>query len=956
VSEARAMTGAADWRSDAEKDKSLLRTAALSLFKTWIPEHPEASAERDQAYGLFKQAMGARAFITFVSSLSSGIDDVVAHGFADEALSMQELLVQREGTDAFLDPRNALRVVRRKYGMMTLITRLTGAFEHRNVVALSLEGAIERAELMELARLISARVVDSSAEEEQTLRRGLSRANLKGVEVIFHADVIGRRLPIGWPVKHVFALIGRALRAPQGDPGLAARAALARHLPRLDSKSLRQVALYSRELNAELDAPTGLDLCAELVQKADEARMLQATRTLFDAFQAARRDALRQRALELPEDAEAGSVAIETTDFASEAQMAEDAGAQTESDELVRTARALDRIRTLRGRDFFARISLLGGELDFEGAARSGQGFERVERTLAALDPVDALRSARRVLEPLFRARALAAAAATLSRLERREDARSAAGEALVAARECTEADAHGAFAAAIEAALTTQDEVTAEAAVTEGAARAHAVRDAAERAAALMRLTSTLLEAGALPASTRAALSRSALGPDIHFWGRREVEAPLIEGLVSLLPAEDADTQLFLQKVAAHPSATVRAGVVRTMPLSETPAMRNMLLAHLRDRDPDVRIEVIERLGASGDRGLVLYLVNACKHVQGDGPQSPPTPATREEKRALLLNLARLDGERQLPLVNAFLGGLHTEGPGLTDRQRPLKDDVDLQIAALEVLLHLRSRSARRLIFNAAERSRRAGTPVADTFAAVWSVLKSAPYGDAQLPRSPHDPAWTEADRFDLDAWLERQRTEAETASAQQPETPPERVTEAPAAPAQRPGRASPRPASEPPAKPGLFERLKRTLLGDMPAPEAPLPRSGERPTPEAEAPAPAHADTAPTPQAASSPSPQVFPATLLIEAHLDAETPSAVSRLTLDCALYATSNDPTPLWREAVVARCVGPRVTLELGRGTPLPAPLPASVWLDLGRPGETTPAVRIQLSRARSVVHG
>ncbi len=46
MSEAKAMTGAADWRSDAEKDKSLLRTAALSLFKTWIPEHPEASAER----------------------------------------------------------------------------------------------------------------------------------------------------------------------------------------------------------------------------------------------------------------------------------------------------------------------------------------------------------------------------------------------------------------------------------------------------------------------------------------------------------------------------------------------------------------------------------------------------------------------------------------------------------------------------------------------------------------------------------------------------------------------------------------------------------------------------------------------------------------------------------------------------------------------------------------------
>jgi hypothetical protein len=956
VSEAKAMTGAADWRSDAEKDKSLLRTAALSLFKTWIPEHPEASAERDQAYGLFKQAMGGRASITFVSSLSSGVDDVVAHGFAEEPLSMQELLVQREGTDAFLDPRNALRVVRRKYGMMTLITRLTGALEHRNVVALSIEGAIERAELMELARLVSARVVDSSAEEEQTLRRALARANLKNVEFIFHADIIGRRLPVGWPVKHVFALVGRALRAPHGDPGLAARGALVRHLPRLDSKALRQVALYSRELSSELDAPMGLDLGSELLQKADEATLLQATRALFDAFQTERRNAQRQRALDQSDAPDVTLISAEATDFVSEAELAEEAGAQTETDELVRTARALDRIRTLRGRDFFARISMLGGELDFEGAARSGQGFDRVERTLATLDPADALRSARRVLEPLFRARALAAAAATLARLDRRDEAQSAAAEALAAARECTEADAHGAFAAAIEASLSAQDETTAEAAVTEGAARAHGVREPAERAAALMRLTSTLIESGALPASTRAALSRSALGPDIHFWGRREVEAPLVEGLIALLPAEDDDTQLFLQKVVAHPSATVRAGVVRTMPLSETPALRNMLLAHLRDRDPDVRIEVVERLGASGDRALVLYLVNACKHVQGDGPQSPPTPATREEKRALLLNLTRLDGERQLPLVNAFLGALHTEGPGLTDRQKPLKDDVDLQLAALEVLVHLRSRGARRLIFNAAERARRVGSPIAETFAAVWGVLKAAPYGDAHLPRSPHDPAWTEADRFELDTWLEGQRAEAAPAAAQPTGAVSERVDEPLTPPRPAPLRASPQAVPDAPEKPGLFERLKRKFLGDSPAEPANSPRSDAPPGPEVETslpPAPA-AET--EPPAPTSPPTPVYPATLLIEAHIEGGLESGASTLAFECALYATSSEQTPLWRDTVLARCAGPRVVLELGRSIPLPAPLPASVWLDLSQKGHEAAAARIQLSRARSVVHG
>jgi len=638
----------------------------------------------------------------------------------------------------------------------------------------------------------------------------------------------------------------------------------------------------------------------------------------------------------------------------SEARQAEDAGAQTEGDTLVRTARALDRIRSLRGRDFFARISMLGGELDFEGAARSGQGFDRVERTLAALDPADALRSARRVIEPLFRARALAAAAATLWRLDRLDDARAATGEALTAARECTDADTHGAFAAVIEAALSTQDEATAEVAVVEGAHRAHTVREPAERAAALMRLTSTLLEAGALPASTRNALSRSALGPDIHFWGRREVEAPLVEGLVSLLPPENADTHLFLQKVVAHPSATVRAGVVRTMPLSEIPALRNMLLAHLRDRDPDVRIEVIERLGASGDRGLVLYLVNACRHVQGDGPQSPPTPATREEKRALLLNLARLDGERQLPLINAFLGGLHTEGPGLSDRQRPLKDDVDLQLAALEVLIHLRSRGARRLVFNAAERSRRAGSPVTDTFSAVWAVLKSAPYGDAQLPRSPHDPAWTEADRFDLDAWLEAQRKAAAPEPSRPAETSAEGVEETTGQPTQPPRQPSPRPAPEPPPRPGLFERLKRKFLGDSMAAEASIQRAAVEPRSAPEP--PTQAESEPVLHATSAPSPVVYPATLIIETYIEDDTSSIASSLTLECTLYATSTDTVPLWRESVVGRCVGRRLTLELGRSSPLPAPIPAGAWLDLGLPEASVPTARIQLSRARTVVHG
>ena len=343
---------------------------------------------------------------------------------------------------------------------------------------------------------------------------------------------------------------------------------------------------------------------------------------------------------------------------------------------------------------------------------------------------------------------------------------------------------------------------------------------------------------------------------------------------------------------------------------------------------------------------------MNACQHVQGDGPQSPPTPATREEKRALLLNLARLDGERQLPLVNAFLGALHTEGPGLTDRQKPLKDDVDLQLAALEVLVHLRSRGARRLIFNAAERARRVGSPIAETFAAVWGVLKAAPYGDAHLPRSPHDPAWTEADRFELDTWLEGQRAEAAPAAAQPTSAVSERVDEPLTPPRPAPLRASPQAVPDAPEKPGFFERLKRKFLGDSEV-EAALPSA---PAAEPEPPAPTSPPTSPPTSLSTSPSTPVYPATLLIEAHIEGGLESGASTLAFECALYATSSDQTPLWRDTVLARCAGPRVVLELGRSIPLPAPLPASVWLDLSQSGHEAAAARIQLSRARSVVHG
>ena len=210
----KVVTGASDWRSEEEKEKSHLRTASMSLFKTWIPEHPEASAERDQVMGLWRQALAHRGRVTFVSTLSTGVDDIMVHEYHDQGLSMQELLVQREGTEAFLDPRNALRVVRRKYGMMTLITRMTGTMEHRNIVAISMQRDIEPRELVEFSKLLASRITDTAAEEEQVFRKAFSRGQFPHVEVLFHSDIVGRRLPVPWEVKQVYALAGRAARTP----------------------------------------------------------------------------------------------------------------------------------------------------------------------------------------------------------------------------------------------------------------------------------------------------------------------------------------------------------------------------------------------------------------------------------------------------------------------------------------------------------------------------------------------------------------------------------------------------------------------------------------------------------------------------------------------------------------------------------------------------------------------
>ena len=290
------VTGAADWRSESEKRKSILRKACIALFKTWIPDHPEASMARE----------GLPEFPGF----DDGLQRQHRHGesvlwlrrhvcprFSAQPLSMQELLVQREGTDAFLDPKNALRVVRRKFGMMTLISRMSSTFEQRNVIAVRLKSGISQEELVQFGRAFGTRVEGTAAEEEIELKKRLKTTPCPHVDVLYHSDLVGRRAPVPWPVKEVYSVLGRRYRRRRNIPPEELTAFAHESVKRLNAKALRQLSIYADELSADLDAG-GLDPYAELVKAADGVMLT--TRSIFDEFREIRAQQRRNRGTDSP--------------------------------------------------------------------------------------------------------------------------------------------------------------------------------------------------------------------------------------------------------------------------------------------------------------------------------------------------------------------------------------------------------------------------------------------------------------------------------------------------------------------------------------------------------------------------------------------------------------------------------------------------------------------------------
>ena len=733
-------TGAADWRSELEKRKSLLRKSVLALFKTWIPDHPEASMARGDVYALMTAANHQFAHaITFVNQLSYGSEDITAHEFAADPISLQELLVQREGTDAFLDPKNALRVVRRKFGMMTLISRMASSLEQRNIASIRVSNQISQEELLNFGKLLSKRIEGTSAEEEEDLRRALRRLNSVNIDVLFHIEVIGRKVPVPWVVKEIYS----RLALQQKRTGQISEAELegfaSQHAAKLKAKSIRQLALYRKALKADLGADI-IDPFPQLLKAATERLVLGATRNIFDEFnELQRRQKQREALMESGEfRLNEESIAPENIDTDDDFAAQVDNQGGEEQEELVRLGTALNEIRDIMGRAFFARISMVSGDINFVDSATSTDG-EGIELGSAMVNPIEALKKARAVSEPFYRCRSLSTVVPLLIRAGRYDDAVNAALDAFQAGRISSADEKVGALSEAARALIEAELPDDASQAVSEALAQAHTERDLIQRSAALVRVASTLIETGTLPIAVKRAVSRSILGPDVHFWGKASVKPPLIESVIALITSREDDSLIFLQKVIVHENSEVRKSVVRTMPIDGAESLERMLLSHLKDRDPGVRLEVIERLGATADLKYAVYLVNLLRKNELE---------LDTEKRSALLNLARLDPTKYYYVYNAMLGKLGVSDPKMLDRLARQKDDYGSQLAALEVLFHLNSREARRILYQANEA---ASGRIGRAARAIWQLVKTTPYGEPTLPRSSYDPEWTEEDEFDF-------------------------------------------------------------------------------------------------------------------------------------------------------------------------------------------------------------
>ena len=107
---------------------------------------------------------------------------------------------------------------------MTLIARMASNFEQRNIVAVQIRNGFDQNELINFAKAMAVRVEGTAAEEEIEFKRRLRQTPCEHFDVIYHSELIGRRIPVPWPVKEIYSVIGREHKKTRNvTPGILKR-------------------------------------------------------------------------------------------------------------------------------------------------------------------------------------------------------------------------------------------------------------------------------------------------------------------------------------------------------------------------------------------------------------------------------------------------------------------------------------------------------------------------------------------------------------------------------------------------------------------------------------------------------------------------------------------------------------------------------------------------------------
>jgi len=934
----RALQGsnaAAQYLRERSEALGTLRKACISMFKMMVPGHQEARIERHRLYERFRDAIAGGQRLNVISLSFVGRDDLIIEGLVRDVqgrnleTSGMDLLVQREGSDAFLDPKQAIKVVRRKYAMMSLVNSMNMMMGRRSIFSFTLGSSLREDKLVQFCNLLSRPIQEHREDEEERLRKDMKAFRPEEVELFLTDHVVGQALRLPWRLKVAATLLRERLERGHDDAGAAFSRAdelklLSDQARILTATELRAWMLFGERF---IDSYKGLyrgEMLIDLIDELDETTLAAVITSLLDTYHSLRREHLEVS--DLADQAEADAQAIETVDEVLRLGSRND----RVGDKLLSHASALDRIQRHVGRARFLALAEATRAEDFRREAQEGQAYQELAKATSGEAWERALQQARGLSDPAYRAKALVELAERLHGESEDERARDLLFDALGATEEL-DREKLPILGEVLTAMLQTGEVELSRQALNECLDLAHSERDHKDLARGLMVTSSALMQAGQLPEELRLLFTERIMGDDLSFWGSPAVDGSLAEAVLGLVDPADPHAELLVRKLLTHTTPEVRQGTVRMAPF-ESETYRELLLSHLGDGSAVVRTEILERIGYGQDQSLGPYLFNHLRRhasIMDD-----------REKRTLALNLARIHPERYLPIFNLMLGRLANDSPQWLAGHEPFPDDAGLQHAALEILYRLNSRRARRLLW---EVSQRATDPDLQTFVWAWEAVKRQPYGEPELPRSRLDPEWTQEDDQDIHSLL---RPVAERMAAE--------------------ARAS-TPASgqqEPSGLLGRISRRARTLItrpgeeGEGGAEEA-----GEE-TPEAHAPrltaversrARLREQVAKRVRPAAAEDNDAGPPLLLaLSARITENSQLCNDIMRVTFRLYDGEATLAPLWderHERVLVRDGGLEVVL--GTQRPLPGTLPADLYLGVQVHGsaELTPRLRITREESR-----